>query len=184
MSTGPTIKGCVAFSHRRFNGFECLKPLISGDNAPGFEELVEKASRTFGFLNLTILAWRAERGSLVRIYSTHPADYPVGGEKVMPPEAEWLQTVIIGQRPHTLWTADEIKRYYNDANEILAMGAGALLCVPVISEGKTLGALNFINKGYTEKDLKAMQELAPRAVASFEQLREEMDVHKETPVQG
>ncbi|OCF32117.1 hypothetical protein I316_06273 [Kwoniella heveanensis BCC8398] len=142
-----------------------VKPEVPGQNAPGFEFLLDEASRAFGYLHVTILAWSAERSSLTRIYSTDPDEFPVGGEKFMPADAEWLQTVIVHRRPHALWTKKAIKEYYNDADAILGLGAGALLSIPIIlDDDKVLGAINCMGKSYTEKDLEAMIAAAPKAV--------------------
>ena len=48
----------------------------------------------------TVLAWIPARHALRRIHTSHPEEYPVGGEKTMPADAPWPQQVLVRQQPY------------------------------------------------------------------------------------
>lgn len=85
--------------------------------------------------------------------------FPVNGEKHMPLEAPWPQTVIGKQQPHITRNEDEIKATYNDFQSILDSGIGAIYCFPVVdAQGQTIGVYNFSGApGSYVNDREAME---------------------------
>ncbi|WRT63341.1 uncharacterized protein IL334_000246 [Kwoniella shivajii] len=139
------------------------RPDVSGPNAPQFEEIAGKAQKSFGYVNFTVLQWIEERHALKRIYSSHPDDYPVGGEKIMTKGAPWPSTVVKARKPYASWNIEEIQSTYVDAPALIALGIHQTISVPVLDDqGNTVAALSFsgVKGQYTEETLKEMQTLA------------------------
>lgn len=101
--------------------------------------------------------------------------YPVGGEKQMPMNAPWPQTVINAQQPHLCSSPDEIKATYNDHETILKLGSRCVYCIPIIAEdGTTLGSLNFsgTEEQCNQRTLEGMKRLAKEeAVTAFQAVK-------------
>ncbi|WP_205709624.1 hypothetical protein [Kineococcus siccus] len=122
-----------------------IRPDRSGENAPGFG-VVEAAARAgLGVRLFTVLAWDDERAGLQRIHTSHPVEYPVGGEKFMPRDAPWPQQVLVQRRAYLGRTPAEVAAVFADWPTIEALGCGATLNVPVVADGRTLGSLNLLD---------------------------------------
>ncbi|GAA0292474.1 GAF domain-containing protein [Kineococcus aurantiacus] len=121
------------------------RPDHAGENAPGFE-VVEAAARAgLGVRLFTVLAWDDERAALQRIHTSHPEEYPVGGEKFMPREAPWPQQVLVRAEPYLGRTPAEVAAVFADWPTIEALGCGSTLNVPVVDAGRTLGSLSLLD---------------------------------------
>ncbi|WVW78253.1 hypothetical protein I302_100206 [Kwoniella bestiolae CBS 10118] len=144
---------------------EISRPEVSAPNPPEFEIVAQKAKQSFGYINFTVLQWINERHALKRIYSTHPDNYPVGGEKIMTRNAPWPTTVVESRQPYASWNIDELKSTYTDAPWLIELGIHQTICVPIFNEGgRTVAALNFSGgrDQYDHKMLEEMKELAER----------------------
>ncbi|MFA4840771.1 MAG: hypothetical protein WC580_03590, partial [Agrococcus sp.] len=62
------------------------------DRADAWAELHERVEREVGVILFTVLAFTHEGARMERIYSSHPAEYPVGGWKDVATEVseEWI----------------------------------------------------------------------------------------------
>ncbi|WP_432572338.1 GAF domain-containing protein [Kineococcus sp. SYSU DK005] len=133
--------------------------------APGFAAVQEAARALVGVTLFTVLAWDAERCALSRVHTSHPREYPVGGEKFMPPDAPWPQHVLVRQRTHLGPRPADVAAVFADWPAIAALGCGATLNVPVVAAGRTLGALNLLapEGTYDESSVAAVAPLAELA---------------------
>ncbi|TNC27801.1 GAF domain-containing protein [Amycolatopsis alkalitolerans] len=129
----------------------------------------DKVRAAIGVRLFTVLAWIPERRAMRRIYSSHPAEYPVGGEKSVEISAGWLERCIVQQEPYLGADRAAVREVFADHELIESLGCGAVINVPVVHEGKTLGALNILGAegGYDEESVAAAVKLAPLAAPAL-----------------
>ena len=72
-------------------------PIIGAadDLTDGFGERRGGSGEQVGFRLFTVLAWDEAMSTLHRVYSSHPAEYPTGGQKVFSREAPWIRRVVV-----------------------------------------------------------------------------------------
>ena len=114
-------------------------------DAPGFDVVQAEARRLVGARLFTVLAWDDDRGVLARVHSSHPVEYPVGGEKTMPRDAPWPQQVLVRQQPYLGTDPASVAAVFADWPTIEALGCGATLNLPVVVDGRTVGALSLLD---------------------------------------
>ncbi|EMD28238.1 GAF domain-containing protein [Amycolatopsis azurea] len=135
----------------------------------------DKTRATIGVRLFTVLAWVPERRALRRVHSSHPADYPVGGEKTVEVAAGWLERCITGQEPYFGPDSAAVRAIFADHELIDRLGCGAVINVPVVDDGRTLGVLNILDAegSYDDDSVTAARSLAPLAVPALRELLEE-----------
>jgi hypothetical protein len=121
------------------------RPERAGEDVPGFAPVEAAARAGLGVRLFTVLAWDDDRSALQRIHSSHPVEYPVGGEKFMPRDAPWPQQVLVQARPYLGRTPAEVAAVFADWPTIEALGCGSTLNVPVVDDGRTLGSLSLLD---------------------------------------
>jgi GAF domain-containing protein len=131
--------------------------------------LEERVRDTIGVRLFTVLAWVPERQALRRVHSSHPAQYPVGGEKTVEVAAGWLATCITRQEPYLGPDRAAVRGIFADHELIEGLGCGAVINVPVVAEGRTLGVLNILDAegAYDEDSVVVAESLAPLAVSAL-----------------
>lgn len=146
-----------------------LRPEAPEPNADGFEPVEHAARDGVGVTLFTVLAWDDRAGTLQRIYSSHPIEYPPGGSKVMPRDAPWPRQVLVERRPYLGRTPADVAAVFADWPTIAALGCGATLNVPVVDHGRTLGALNLLHGegAYDEESVAAALPLARLALPAL-----------------
>ncbi|GAA3467282.1 GAF domain-containing protein [Nonomuraea roseola] len=127
--------------------------------------------REVGARLFTVLAWIPERGALRRVHSSHPGQYPVGGEKTVEVAEGWLATCIEGRRPYLGADRAAVREIFADHELIESLGCGCVINVPVVEEGRVLGVLNLLDAegSYDEASVAAAVALAPLAVPALRQ---------------
>lgn len=77
--------------------------------------------------------------------------YPVGGEKQLPLQSPLLTTVMRDQLPLLTFDIHEENngRKFADSETLTAKGIHQVFNFPIVSQGKTLGCLNFCG-GYNQ----------------------------------
>jgi GAF domain-containing protein len=128
---------------------------------------VETAARDrVGVRLFTVLAWDDDRCALHRIHTSHPAEYPTGGEKVFPRDAPWIRRVVVEQQPYLGRDRAAVAEVFSDHELIESLGCGAVVNVPVVDGGRTLGVLNLLDAdgAYSDESVAAALPLAERAV--------------------
>lgn len=149
-------------------------PSEPGREGGGFDD-VEAAARTaVGVRLFTVLAVHVsaegDNATLERLYTSHPVQYPVSGEKVMPTADPWPQQVVVAQQPYLGIGAQAVAAVFADHAAIAALGCSETLNLPVVHRGVTLGVLNLLAPGgtYDEASITAAEHLPAMAVAALE----------------
>ncbi|MEO3867569.1 GAF domain-containing protein [Nonomuraea sp. B12E4] len=129
---------------------------------------LEKAVREeVGVRLFTVLAWVPERRALRRVHSSHPAEYPVGGEKTVEVAQDWLITCIERGEPYFGRDREAVRKIFADHELIESLGCGSIINVPVIGkEGEVLGVLNILDAEGTYDDASVAEAVAIAAKAA------------------
>jgi GAF domain-containing protein len=129
----------------------------------------ERVCDAIGVRLFTVLAWVPERRALRRVHSSHPAEYPVGGEKTVEVAAGWLDRCITDQKPYFGPDRSAVREIFADHDLIESLGCGSIINVPVIAGGRTLGVLNILDAegAYDQDSVKVAESLAPLAVPAL-----------------
>ncbi|WET82756.1 GAF domain-containing protein [Amycolatopsis sp. QT-25] len=135
----------------------------------------DKARASIGVRLFTVLAWVPERRALRRVHSSHPVEYPVGGEKTVEVAAGWLERCITGQEPYFGPDSAAVREIFADHELIDRLGCGAVINVPVVADGRTLGVLNILDAegSYDDDSVAVARSLAPLAAPALRELLEE-----------
>lgn len=128
---------------------------IARDGAPeaAYRAVDGAVKDLLGHRLFTVLV-RCEGGEEVqRVYSSHPAEYPVQGRKRMGP-TPWGELVL--DRKQTFLGSDKaaIRWAFPDHALIEGMGLGSVINVSAQSGGEVLGTLNVLDRegAYTRQD--------------------------------
>ena len=134
--------------------------------AADFSALEATARERVGMRLFTVLAWDEDRAALRRIHTSHPVEYPAGGEKVFPREAPWIRRVVVQQQPYLGRDRAAVAAVFDDHELIASLGCGAVVNVPVVDGGRTLGVLNLLDAAgaYSDASVTAALPLAGLAV--------------------
>lgn len=129
----------------------------------------DKVRSAIGFRLFTVLAWLPRRGVLRRVHSSHPEQYPVGGEKRAEVAGTWLARCVVEQSPYFGPDPAAVREIFADHRLIESLGCGSIINVPVVSGGTTLGVLNILDAQghYDESSIAGALELAPLAVSAL-----------------
>jgi hypothetical protein len=132
----------------------------------------EKVRATVGAKLFTVLAWIPQRQALRRVHSSHPDQYPVGGEKTVEVDSGWMRQCIIAQQPYLGPDRDAVRAIFADHELIAELGCGAVINVPVVDNGQTIGVLNILDAegSYDEASVATASSLAPLAVPALRDL--------------
>jgi hypothetical protein len=148
-------------------------------SGPSFAELESALAADVGFRLFTVLAWLPERRVLRRVHTTHPREYPLGGEKTVEVDGGWLAALVDDREP---WLGPDwaaVARVFADHELIASLGCGAVVNVPVVDCGRTTGVLDLLDAEgrYDRSSLAAAARHAPLAMAPLRRLahpREEL----------
>ncbi len=133
-----------------------------------FERMDRELAMCVGHRLFTILLVQEDRQSLVRAYSSRPDAYPAGGKKRLD-GSPWAELVLKRRLPFLGRTADDIRWAFPDHELLFSLGCEAVLNVPVVARGETLGTINLLNesRGYDEHHIALV---APFALLLAEKL--------------
>jgi hypothetical protein len=96
----------------------------------------------------TVLTYDEPRGEVIRCYSSCPDDYAVQGSKHMGP-TPWGDLLLKQGKPFIGNDDEAIRWAFPDHEQIMAMGLGSAINLPVRRAGRTLGTLNLLHEsGY------------------------------------
>ncbi|MFK0039642.1 GAF domain-containing protein [Paenarthrobacter sp. NPDC090517] len=99
-----------------------------------FQQTFEAMQKEPGVILFTALQWISERSSLKRLFTSHPAEYPVGGEKTVEISPGWLGTVIEDKEPFLAANPEALREVFSDSGLIHQLGCGAVINVPVLDQ--------------------------------------------------
>ena len=102
-----------------------------------------------------------------RIYSSLPADYPVGGRNLVD-QTEWTRQMERGEC-FIANAPEEFGEHFHNLASIVAQGFGAVINIPVNRGASKLGSLNLLHRAgaYRGDVLPACREAAALAVMGF-----------------
>ncbi len=102
-----------------------------------------------------------------RIYSSQPADYPVGGRNQVD-QTEWTRQMERGEC-FIANAPEEFGEHFHNLDVIVAQGFGAVINIPVNRGSSKLGSLNLLDRtgAYRGDVLPACREAATQAVEGF-----------------
>jgi hypothetical protein len=123
-----------------------------------FQQVFDAMRQDPGVVLFTVLQWIPERSSLRRLFTSHPAEYPVGGEKTVEISPGWLGTVIEDKKPFLAPDLDALREVFADAELIQRLGCGAVINVPVLDDGGDVaGVLALLDAegSYTQQSVEA-----------------------------
>ncbi|MGO4145313.1 GAF domain-containing protein [Paenarthrobacter sp. YAF11_1] len=103
-----------------------------------FHQTLEALQQEPGVILFTALQWIPQRSSLKRLYTSHPAEYPVGGEKTVEISPGWLGTVIEDKEPFLAADLAALRNVFTDSGLIQQLGCGAVINVPVLDKSSNV----------------------------------------------
>jgi hypothetical protein len=103
-----------------------------------------------------------------RVYSNHPALYPVGQRKAAS-KAPRMRELMDHGRPVLVQDEAALKRSYPDHEGLLVLGCGSAVNTPVRWQGRTLGQVNLMHQAgwYHDSDLGLIRVFAQFLVPVF-----------------
>jgi GAF domain-containing protein len=107
----------------------------------------------------TVMKVDMKKEEACRAYTSHPAEYPVSGTKLIRFDA-WFDVVHRQQRMFIANTIKEIAEVFPDHEKILSMGCGSVVNIPVVIEGELAATINILH---------AEHHYTPERVALIEQ---------------
>ncbi|CAN7239095.1 GAF domain-containing protein [Arthrobacter sp. LjRoot78] len=130
-----------------------------------FQKTLDAMREDPGVILFTALQWIPERSSLRRLFTSHPADYPAGGEKTVEISPGWLGTVIENKQPFLAGHLDALREVFADSELIEQLGCGAVINVPVLDGGSNVvGVLAMLDAEgtYTQHSVEAAVDVVNR----------------------
>lgn len=150
--------------------------LAAAVRAPGQPEATFRAmdaamQAVIGHSYVTVLLYHADLQETERFYSSNPEAYPVAGRKDVRPTS-WTETLLINQECYIGYDADDIKANFFDHELIHSLGCDAILNVPVVYDGVTLGTINLVHEAgwYDEGDIEIAKTLASITAPAYLQI--------------
>jgi GAF domain-containing protein len=134
-----------------------------------FHDLAEAARRSPGAKLVTISTIDVDQDQMIRVYSTDPESYPVGGRGEPLREGDddpWYDRVVMQQRPWVSFDVDHLRAHFADHELIESLGCGAIINVPVVQDGVTIGSINLLDAdgSYDQSSVDAALALGARIV--------------------
>lgn len=143
------------------------------------EEVHDAVRNQIGVILFTVLAFTDDGRSMHRIYSSHPAEYPVGGTKNIKSEvaADWVAICVDEQAPYFGRTHHDVERIFTDSDLIESLGCGSIINAPIVLNGVTIGALNILEAEgtYTDAEVDTALQIAHRSAHITEKAIEEIN---------
>ena len=142
---------------------------LAARNQPNaaFNALAKLADDILDLKQFTLMSSDHHRNVACRIFTTHPDEYPVGGEKPVP-DNHWTQTVLDRKETFVANSIEEIAAVFPDWELIQSLGLESCLNLPIIIDDTVVGTLNCLNGAghFTPERVAAANQLKlPGAVA-------------------
>ncbi|MDI2034690.1 GAF domain-containing protein [Paenarthrobacter nitroguajacolicus] len=111
-----------------------------------FQQAFDALRQDPGVVLFTALQWIPQRSSLKRLFTSHPAEYPTGGEKTVEISPGWLGTVIKDKKPFLAPDVAALREVFSDSELIQQLGCGAVINAPVLNpNGNVVGVLALLD---------------------------------------
>jgi hypothetical protein len=121
----------------------------------------------------TVTRLDEDKALFARVFTSHPAEYPVSGTKPMERDG-WYDLTIAGRRTFVANTPPEFAKYFFDHELIVSLGLGSCINVPVVAGGAVRGTVNILAEAghFTPEKLAAYEALVAEATPALaEELR-------------
>ncbi len=92
----------------------------------------------------TVTALDRQAGLARRVYTSHPAEYPVTGTKPMTQD-DWSRHVIEGKQTFVANRTADFAPYFSDHALINSLGCQSAVNVPVIDAGLVVATVNLLD---------------------------------------
>ena len=117
--------------------------LVRAPAQPGADAVVDAVAAATGALLCTVLRWDATTERLVRVASSRPVEYPVGGSKHFDrPWPAWLETCVVQRTGYAANGAAAVRAAFFDHELIASLGCAGYCTVPLLVGGAVHGMLN------------------------------------------
>ena len=138
---------------------------------PTFRALDAAMDAVIGHTYITVLLYHVDLQEIERFYSSKLDAYPLSGRKDVP-ENEWTEKLLINQKCFIGYNANDIKKYFFDYELIHSLGCDAILNVPVVYDGVTIGTINLVHEEgwYEEGDTEIALTIASISAPAFLQI--------------
>ncbi|MCT9871931.1 GAF domain-containing protein [Paenarthrobacter aurescens] len=149
-----------------------------------FQQTFEAMQQEPGVILFTALQWIPQRSSLKRLFTSHPAEYPVGGEKTVEISPGWLGTVIEDKKPFLAGDLKALREVFTDSELIQQLGCGAVINVPVLDHGhNVVGVLALLDAegNYTRQSVETAVDVINAHLAELVQAFEAHPTEVEFP---
>ncbi len=111
--------------------------------APAVFDRLYETARAAGCRLFTVTVSNTEGTLASRVYTSHPAEYPVAGTKPMTRDA-WYDHVITGLNSFIANTPAAFETVFFDHALITSIGLGSCLNIPIIAGQTGIGTVNFL----------------------------------------
>lgn len=140
-------------------GCRCRRP----DEFTSLAAAERMVAASMPVLLFTVLRVDAD-GSLRRIHSSRPVEYPVGGSKSSASDLtpQWYELCVQQQVPYVGNTAADVRRAFSDHALIERLGCGAFINAPVVDDGHTIATLCVLagSGSFADDEVAAAQSIA------------------------
>lgn len=138
-----------------------------------FDDVYAHAQEAVSVTLFTVSVIADDGASMARVYTTHPDAYPVGGKKTLAGDTNrvWLEQVLSEQQPFLGEDKETVRAFFFDSATIESLGCGAIVNVPVVSSGQTIGSMYFLapEGSYDQNSVNAAVDIARRSVHLLEE---------------
>ena len=141
-----------------------LRSLQHPDQPAAFYAVLKDVlAQATGYIFVTLFL--IHRGETLRIFTTEDALYPIGVRKPMG-STPWGDLVIRRRQSFLATDLAGIRSAFFDHAIIESLGCGSAISVPIVYDGKCLGALNLNHREhyYTADHVEIIEALAPALV--------------------
>jgi len=152
----PLLAELTAFSHALAQG--------EGQPRAAYAAMHKLTDAVLGAKLFTILLIDQDAGVMRRLYSSDHVIYPEGGVDPIG-DTIWERTIIGEKKPLVNWDYEELKTLLPEHATLRALGLGAMLNLPIVVGGKTIGTLNILHEDgrYTPERLIEAEAIKPAA---------------------
>lgn len=159
-----------------------IEAIAQSANQPAatFDALYLLADELIGAKLFTLSVIDNARRIARRMYSNMPEAYPVQGTKTMHDDP-WSTQVLVRHEIFVSNSIAGISEVFSDYDLILSLGCEAVLNIPIVVAGKTLGTINCLHEKdhYTPERISLALDLKIPGTLAF--LLNNSDVHTENP---
>jgi GAF domain-containing protein len=139
--------------------------LSGADAASTFAAVGAATTTLLGPGLLTINAYAAATSEVVRLWSSDPRSYPVGGRKFKA-DTPWTRQVLHRGEVYVGEGDAALAEVFDDVETIRGLGLSAVVNVPVCEHGRCVGTFNFLaaRHAWTPVEVATLRLLAQLAM--------------------